>query len=108
MHVLFLSPDSTVTTLSLAQLLMNVRWYGEGGLHVFLHISYNVYDAITEQATSQTETVNQLCEWYVENHPAPSWEQVAESLYYWGEHEALEVLRDEIPSLKGECYATGM
>ena len=44
------------------------------------------------------------CEWYLTNHPAPSWSHVAESLYESKNHDVLEVLKDQVPSLKGESH----
>ena len=48
-----------------------------------------------------TECNKALCEWYLTNHPAPSWRHIADGLYGDREHEVLEVLRDQVHYLKG-------
>ena len=91
-------------------MVKDVEWQnGFDSFHRSLHIPERVYSAVIEQAPSQglkvtTQVTSQLCEWYLVNHPSPSWSHVADALYYWEEHEALEVLRDEVPSLKGEHH----
>ena len=54
-----------------------------------------------KQHSNVTERNKALCEWYLTNHPAPSWRHIAEGLYGAGEHEVLEVLRDQVHYFKG-------
>ena len=44
------------------------------------------------------------CEWYINNHPAASWRHTAEALYKHENHDVLELLKDQVPSLKGESH----
>ena len=58
-----------------------------------LNIPYDVYDDIYYQYSNDSKRKETLSEWYLNNHPAPSWQHIADGLYRWREHEALEVLR---------------
>ena len=48
------------------------------------------------------DQAKQACwDYWLHHHPACSWSILADGLYYWGEHGALEVL--QMNYLKGEC-----
>ena len=67
-----------------------------------LHIPLSVYDDIWAQHTVHADRVKSLCEWYLSNHPAPSWTGVARALYGVGEHDLLTQLSNQFDHLKGE------
>ena len=91
--------DSTLTLSRLTSLLDSVGdWIR---LHIWLDISPSKYSDIKKQHSNVTERNKALCEWYLTNHPAPSWRHIAEGLYGAGEHAVLEVLRDQVHYLKG-------
>ena len=93
---MFSSPDSTLTLTKLTHVLKDVDWSRD--LNYWLDIPHS-------KLSSETDKITQLSLWYLDHHPTPSWRQVASALYLCREHEALEVLRDEVPSLKGEPHA---
>ena len=70
-------------------------------LGYWFNISRSKYIDIIKQHSNATERNKALCEWYLTNHPAPSWRHIAEGLYGAGEHEVLEVLRDQVHYFKG-------
>ena len=101
-HVLFsiFSPtDPSLTLTNLTQLLEDV-----GG---FIFVSDNldippsVYDSITTQQSSESEWRKACWEWYLNNHPCPSWHHIANALYKSKKRGVLEVLKSRY--LKGEC-----
>ena len=101
-HVLFsmFSPtDPSLTLTNLTQLLEDVRdlVYVTG----YLDIPTSVYNSITTQQSSESERRKAYWEWYLNNHPCPSWHHIANALYMRGEHRVLEVLKSRY--LKGEC-----
>ena len=65
-----------------------------------LNIHYSVLDITQSRHLSRSECVKALGEWYLNNHPCPSWRDVAYALYVRKEHGVLEVLKSRY--LKGE------
>ncbi len=59
----------------------------------FLDIPVSVYDDISQQHSDVSQQKKALWEWYLNNHPSPSWKQVANALYRCDEHDVLDVLR---------------
>ena len=101
-HVLFsmFSPtDPSLTLTNLTQLLEDVRdlVFVTGNLD----IPFSVYNSITTQQSSESEGRKAFWEWYLNNHPCPSWRHIANALYKSKEHGMLEVLKSRY--LKGEC-----
>ena len=100
---LFLSTDSTLTLSRLSGLLQGVD---VGDLHSFLDIPESVWRSLSSEADVTTAT----WQWYLHNHPAPSWIHIADSLYCCEQYEdvryhtVLEGLKDQVPSLKGESH----
>ena len=101
-ELLFLSPDPTLTLTALSELLKDVDW---GRLFYELQIPDSVYRTIRAQYRGDKEAeARAYSDWYLSQHPAPSWEEVAYGLYNAREHDTLAVLRDQVPSLKGEPH----
>ena len=95
---MFPPTDPSFTLANLTQLLQDARdWSGVGD---YLNILFSVRDSIRSQHSSQSERVKVLGEWYLNNHPCPSWRHVAHALYVQNEHGVLEVLKSRY--LKGE------
>ena len=64
-----------------------------------------------ESQSSTTDQAKQACwDYWLHHHPAPSWRILADGIYFWGKHGALEVL--QMNYLKGEyallcaCHGT--
>ena len=96
----FLFPaDSTLTLSMLTQLTQVVSMLSFTG---WLEIPDSVRDTISKQYSSKVDLNTAVWEWYLHNHPAPSWRHVAHVLYSQGKHTVLEGVKDQVPSLKGE------
>ena len=100
-NYLFPPTDSTLTLASLTSLLDSVSNWDR--LHIFLDMPDSKYKDIMKEVSNTADRIKALCEWYIFNHPVPTWEHIAKSLYDIGEHEVLEVLRDQVDYLKGGC-----
>ena len=96
---MFSPTDPSLTLTNLTQLLEDVRYLG--GVTVYLGIPRSVYDRIKAQESSESERRKAYCEWYLNNHPCPSWRHIANALYMEKKHGVLEVLKSRY--LKGEC-----
>ena len=96
---MFSPTDPSLTLTNLTQLLEDVgdleyvAWY--------LDIPISVYNRIKAQESSESECRKACWEWYLNNHPCPSWHHIANALYMRKEHGMLEVLKSRY--LKGEC-----
>ena len=95
---MFPPTDPSLTLANLTQLLQDVGDWNYLGRS--LDIPYLVRDSIPSQDSSQSERMKALGEWYLNNHPCPSWRHVAHALYVNREHGVLEVLKSRY--LKGE------
>ena len=100
-HVLFsmFSPtDPSLTLTNLTQLLEDVRNLEQ--VILYLDVSLSVRNSIYTQQSSVSERKKAYWEWYLNNHPCPSWRHIANALYMNKEHGVLEVLKSRY--LKGE------
>ena len=91
--------DSTLTLSRLTSLLDSVHNWDR--FYVWLDTPVSKYNDIIKQHSNVTKRNKALCEFYLTNHPAPSWRHIAQGLYGAREHEVLEVLRDQGHYLKG-------
>ena len=94
---MFSPTDPSLTLTNLTQLLEDVGYYVSG----YLDFPLSVYDRIKAQESSVSERRKACWEWYLNNHPCPSWRHIANALYMSEEHGVLEVLKSRY--LKGEC-----
>ena len=95
---MFFPTDPSITLTNLTQLLEDV-----GNLYdvtAYLDIPYSVRNSIYTQQSSVSERRKAFWEWYLNNHPCPSWHHIANALYMRGQHRVLEVLKSRY--LKGE------
>ncbi len=69
-------------------------------LCLYICIPDSVYSDIAHQNSNVSQLKKDLWEWYLKNHPFPSWKHIADALYQYGEHDVLDVLKDRY--LKGE------
>ena len=90
--------DSTLTVSSLTSLLDSVSNWDD--LFKWLNIPHSKFSDIMKHHPDVTDSNMALCEWYLTNHPAPSWGHIAQGLYGTQKHEVLEVL--QVHYLKGE------
>ena len=95
---MFSPTDPSLTLTNLTQLLEDVR--DLIGVTYYLDIPFSVYNSITAQQSSGSECRKACWEWYLNNHPCPSWRHIANALYMNREHGVLEVLKSRY--LKGE------
>ena len=100
---LFPSPDPTLTSTKLAQLLSTVDDWSSHYYSVpyYLDIPDSVQFSIESQHHKKSELVEALMKWYLTHHPAPSWTHVMSALYDGREHAVLQTLRGQLPHLKG-------
>ena len=95
---MFSPTDPSLTLTNLTQLLEDVRdLYLVSG---YLDIPLSVYSRIKAQESSESEHRKACWEWYLNNHPCPSWRHIANALYMSKQHGVLEVLKSRY--LKGE------
>ena len=95
---MFSPTDPSLTLTNLTQLLEDVKNFGL--VTDYLDIPRSVYDSIYIQQSSESERRKAYWEWYLNNHPCPSWRHIANALYMSREHGVLEVLKSRY--LKGE------
>ncbi len=96
----FISPptDTSLTLTNLTQIMEDVKMF-KYGLCLYLNIPYSVYDDISKRHSDEPQK-NALWEWYLNNHPSPSWRHIANALYHSNVHDVLDVMRSRY--LKGE------
>ena len=94
--MLFPPTDPTLTLTNLTQWLQGVEDWES--MSWGLCIPYSKFLSIKAGGAPLHEA---CCEWYLTNHPAPSWRGVAQALYNTEEHEVLALLGDRVPYLKG-------
>ena len=85
----------------MTQLLQNIDWSDAFSFRWELDIPDMVYSSIVSQHRKKSDYHEPLMKWYLTNHPAPSWTHVMRALYDVGEHTVLEILRRQLPHLKG-------
>ena len=95
---MFSPTDPSLTLTNLTQLLEDVKNFGL--VTDYLDIPRSVYGSIYTQQSSESERRKAYWEWYLNNHPCPSWRHIANALYMSREHGVLEVLKSRY--LKGE------
>ena len=95
---MFSPTDPSLTLTNLTQLLEDVG--NLIGVSDYLDIPGSVYNSIPTQQSSVSERRKACWEWYLNNHPCPSWHHIANALYMSEEHGVLEVLKSRY--LKGE------
>ena len=89
---MFSLTDPSLNLTNLTKLLEDVEDWKRVG--AFLGIPYSVRDIRKHK---------EACwEWYLNNHPFPSWRYIAYILYMLDEHEVLEVLKSQY--LKGGLH----
>ena len=92
---MFSPTDPSLTLTNLTQLLEGVDLYD---VYDDLDIPDSVYNSIITQESSESERRKACWEWYLNNHPCPSWRHIANALYMSWEHGVLKSRY-----LKGEC-----
>ena len=97
--------DPTLTHTNLTQLLDSVDWNLDLGYKFSggLDIPDSEQKKIVVKHSDEAQCKKALCRWYLDNHPAPSWKQVADALYRYKDHVILDVLQSQY--LKGEFSA---
>ena len=83
--------EATLTLENLTSLLEGVRVLDI--MADFLHIPDNKQVEIRRQYSNISQQKQEYWQYFLSQHPTPSWLIVADALYLTGEHGALEVLR---------------
>ncbi len=83
--------DTSLTLTNLTQIMEDV--VNLELLRRILDIPDSVYDDISQQHSDVSQQKKALWEWYLNNHPSPSWKHIADVLYWCGNHDVLDVLR---------------
>ena len=97
---MFSLTDPSLNLTNLTKLLEDVEdWYNMG---LYLDIPDSVRESIIKQHSSMSQHKEACWEWYLNNHPSPSWRYIASILYNFNEHEVLEVLKSQY--LKGGLH----
>jgi hypothetical protein len=76
-----------------------VDWGGKYGLPSDLDIPTAKFRDIRKNYPDELQRKKAMLEWYVDNHPAPSWKHVANALYSNHKEDVLDILRSQY--LKG-------
>ena len=97
---MFSLTDPSLNLTNLTKLLEDVEDWSNVGL--YLDIPYSVHESISNQHSSMSQRKEACWEWYLNNHPSPSWHDIASVLYVAKEHEVLEVLKSQY--LKGGLH----
>ena len=90
MHCIF-PVDPTFTFENLLQIMDNVKDWDN--FHRYTATPRSKYEEIIEQHSESTQWKRALCEWYLENHPGPSWSLIANGLYMIKDFDLLGMLR---------------
>ena len=104
MHCISPPTDTSLTLTNLTQIMEDVVMK-DYVIRIYLDIPPSVYDDISKQHSDESQKNKALCEWYLNNHPSPSWKHIADALCLNGDHDVLDVLRGRY--LKGGsacCY----
>ena len=90
--------DPTLTLTNVTAVMKDVQqWEDVAG---WMGIHYSKCDELKRQNPT-TDQAKQACwDYWLHHHPAPYWRILADGLYCWGQHGALEVL--QMNYLKGE------
>ena len=97
---MFSLTDPSLNLTILTKLLEDVEnWNDVGG---DLDIPTSVRESIINRHSSMSQRKEACWEWYLNNHPSPSWRYIASALYDLKEHEVLEVLKSQY--LKGGLH----
>ena len=103
MHCISPPTDTSLTLTNLTQIMEDVVM--NKYVRLYLNIPTSVYNDISKQHSDEFQKKKALCEWYLNNHPSPSWRHIADALYINDHHDVLDVLRGRY--LKGGsacCY----
>ena len=92
--------DPSFNLTNLTKLLEDVKDWNYVGAG--LDIPKSVRDSISNQHSNMSQCKEAYCEWYLNNHPSPSWHHIAYSLYWYEEHVVLKVLKSQY--LKGGLH----
>ena len=98
---IFLSADSTFTFTNLCTALKEVEnVFSRVGVGYFLDVARSVLDETRKQPFTPVQNNHTLFHYYLDTHPASSWNHVAEALYKAEEHRALKKVM--VTYVKGE------
>ena len=84
------SLESTVTATNLCTLLGGVKDWGTYGLPWRLQIPQSKMEEMEQLYPDLYQQQSALIQFWLDTHPAPSWELVCWALYGLGEYEVLE------------------
>ena len=94
--------EPSLTATNLCSLLADVKDWGTIGLPQYLRIPDSKVKEMERLYPDLSQRQSALVQYFLDGHPAPSWELVCHALYWKGEYEVLENV--QIKYFKGTVY----
>ena len=94
--------EPSLTATNLCSLLGSVKNWGVDGLSWLLQISDSKVKEMERSYCDLSQRQSALIQFWLDTHPAPSWELVCWALYIKGEYEVLENVQNKY--FKGIVY----
>ena len=91
-----------LTATNVCSLLANVKDWSIGGLPGYLRIPDSKVEEMEQLYPELSEHQSALIQYFLDGHPAPSWELVCYALYMKDEYEVLENVQNKY--FKGTVY----
>ena len=104
LYVYLLPPDDSLTLQAVQHAVATVRWFWRGGLLDYLGVPLSVLVQIRHDPSYPSENEKRMAglQYYIENVPGVSWGRIAGVLWYMGEQQALEEVRQYLPPKRGK------
>ena len=88
--------ESSLTATNICSVLADVKdWWGIWGLPYYLQIPSSKVKEMERLYPDISQRQSALIQFWLNTHPAPSWELVCSALYLEGEYEVLENIQSK-------------
>ena len=94
--------EPSLTATNLCSILADVKDWPTGGLPGCLQIPYSKVKEMEQLYPDLSQRQSALIQYFLDRHPAPSWELVCYALYWTVEYEVLENVQNKY--FKGTVY----
>ena len=94
--------EPSLTATNLCSLLADVKDWSTRGLPRYLQIPDSKVKEMEQLYPDLSQRQCALMQYFLDGHPAPSWELVCYALYWEAEHEVLENVQNKY--FKGNVY----
>ena len=94
--------EPSLTATNLCSLLAHVKDWSSGGLPLYLQIPSSKVKEIEQLYPDLYQRRSAIMQYFLDGHPAPSWELVCLALYWKEEYEVLENVQNKY--FKGAVY----